>query len=312
VIGAKLTEDHISAALTDLEATVLARRTLHLPDTSQPTVLASFSQVVNEFLGSGLVARRDFHGVGVGLAGIVDSERGLLRQSPIFGWEQVPLADTLRDRLGAPVYIDNDVNTLTLTELWFGRGQGVDNFLTVTIGRGVGLGIVLDGKLYTGARGGAGEFGHIVVSADGPRCACGRRGCLEMYISDPALLGRARQSGLEIDSIETLVDLAEAGDPAARSLLAEAGDLLGRQLANLVNVLVPQLIILSGEGVRAGDWLFKPMRSALRTQTMSALAHDFEVEIDRWDEYAWARGAAGLVLRQLFESPVYKAAVEAG
>lgn len=310
VLGAKLTEDYISVALTDLKATILARRTIPLKNTTQDTVLASFCQVVNDILETERIDRTRFYGVGVGLAGIVDTERGLLRQSPIFGWEQIPIAQLLQDCLEAPVYIDNDVNTLTLTELWFGRGQGIDNFLTVTIGRGVGLGIVLDGKLYTGAHGGAGEFGHTVVVPNGRVCACGNRGCLEMYISDPALVLQANDLGLQIHNPEELVSLADSGNPHAQALLAEAGDLLGRSLASLTNILVPQLIILSGEGVRVGNWLFEPMRKALRTYTMPALARDFEVEIDLWDEYAWARGAAGLVLRQLFESPVYKESLE--
>lgn len=312
VVGAKLTEDHISAALTDLEATILARRTIALEDTHQDTVLASFCRVVDDLLETERINRERFYGVGVGLAGIVDSEHGLLRQSPIFGWEQIPLAAQLHACLAAPVYIDNDVNTLTLTELWFGRGLGIDNFLTVTIGRGVGLGIVLDGKLYTGAHGGAGELGHTVISPDGPLCACGKRGCLETYISDPALVLQAQALGMQVEQVEDLVGLVEAGDERAQALLAEAGALLGRSLANLVNVLVPQLIILSGEGVRAGDWLFEPMRRTLKAHTMPALARDFVLKIDVWDEYAWARGAAGLVLRQLFESPVYKESLEVG
>jgi predicted NBD/HSP70 family sugar kinase len=306
VIGAKLTEDHISAALTDLEATVLARQTIPLAEISQQAVLDSLCQVVNDILAANHVDRRRFYGIGVGLAGIVDPGRGLLRQSPIFGWDQVPVADLLCSSVGAPVYIDNDVNTLTLTELWFGRGQGIDNFLTVTVGRGIGLGIVLGGKLYTGARGGAGEFGHTVVDPAGPLCACKKRGCLETYISDPALLRQAQAAGLDISTVEMLIGQAEAGDPVARLVLAQAGEILGRAIANLVNVLVPQLIIISGEGVRAGEWLFGPMRRSLVEQVMPPLRGDVDLQIDAWDEYAWARGAAGLVLRHLFESPVDK------
>ena len=306
VIGAKLTEDHISIALTDLEATVLTSQTIPLAEISQQAILDALGQVVNDILAANKVDRRRFYGVGVGLAGIVDPGRGLLRQSPIFGWDQVPVADLLCSSVEAPVYIDNDVNTLTLTELWFGRGQGIDNFLTVTIGRGVGLGIVLGGKLYTGARGGAGEFGHTVIDPVGPLCACTKRGCLETYVSDPALLRRAQEAGLEVSTIEMLVGKAEAGNPLARAILAEAGELLGRAIANLVNLLVPQLIILSGEGVRAGEWMFGPMRRSLQEQVMPPLRRDVNLQIDAWDEYAWARGAAGLVLRHLFESPVDK------
>ena len=306
VIGAKLTEDHISVALTDLEATVLASQTIPLAKISQQAILDALGQAVNDILAANKVDRRRFYGVGVGLAGIVDPGRGLLRQSPIFGWDQVPVADLLCSSVEAPVYIDNDVNTLTLTELWFGRGQGIDNFLTVTIGRGVGLGIVLGGKLYTGARGGAGEFGHTVIDPVGPLCACTKRGCLETYVSDPALLRQAQEAGLDVSTIEMLVGKAEAGNPLARAILAEAGELLGRAIANLVNLLVPQLIILSGEGVRAGEWMFGPMRRSLQEQVIPPLRKDVDLQIDVWDEYAWARGAAGLVLRHLFESPVDK------
>ena len=245
-------------------------------------------------------------GVGVGLAGIVDPTRGFLRQSPIFGWERIPLADLLQKRIGAPVYIDNDVNTLTLTELWFGRGQGIDNFLTVTIGRGVGSGIVLCGKLYTGLRGGAGEFGHTVIDPGGPLCACGKHGCLEMYISDPALVRQAHAAGMSIETVEELVSLAESGTAAAQEILSSAGKMLGQALANLVNLLAPQLIIVSGEGVRAGELLFSAMRSELKAHAMPPLFREVEIQIDVWDESAWARGAAGLVLRHLFESPVDK------
>jgi len=306
VIGAKLTEDHISVALTDLEATVLASQTIPLAEISQQAILDALCQVVNDILAANKVDRRRFYGVGVGLAGIVDPGRGLLRQSPIFGWDQVPVADLLCSSVEAPVYIDNDVNTLTLTELWFGRGQGIDNFLTVTIGRGVGLGIVLGGKLYTGARGGAGELGHTVIDPAGPLCACTKRGCLETYVSDPALLRQAQEAGLDVSTIEMLIGKADAGNPLARAILAQAGELLGRAIANLVNLLVPQLIILSGEGVRVGEWMFGPMRRSLQEQVMPPLRRDVDLQIDVWDEYAWARGAAGLVLRHLFESPVDK------
>lgn len=312
VIGAKLTEDHISAALTDLEATVLDKRTIPLAEVSQAAVLESFCQVINHMLEMNAIDRRRFYGIGVGLAGIVDPARGLLRQSPIFGWDKVLLANLLYNSVEAPVYIDNDVNTLTLTELWFGRGQGIDNFLTVTIGRGVGLGIVLGGKLYSGARGGAGEFGHTVVDPGGPLCACKKRGCLETYVSDPALVRQAQEAGLPVVSAEGLVHLAEAGDEIARVVLVHAGEILGRAIANLVNVLVPQLIILSGEGVRAGEWLFAPMRRSLQEFVLPALRSDVDLQIDVWDEYAWARGAAGLVLRHLFESPVDKEALVSG
>jgi predicted NBD/HSP70 family sugar kinase len=249
--------------------------------------------------------------VGVGLAGFVDALSGKLRYSPIFGWRDVPLVSLLQERLHVPISIDNDVNTLTLTELLFGTGQGISNFFTVTIGRGVGMGVVVNGQLYRGATGWAGEFGHIVIDPDGPACACGKSGCLETYISDPALVRLAREAVAKgnlhasIQTVNDLVAAAERGERAAREILAAAGEKLGVAISNLVNVFNPALIIISGEGVRAGDCLFSPMHAAIELNVVPGFIEDVEIKIDVWDDDAWARGAASLVLLDLFTSPFY-------
>lgn len=311
VIGLKLAENNITAALTDLEATVIAKDTTPLEDHSVKEVLNLIAKTVRGLLAKSKIRKDLLIGVGIGLAGIIDGESGVLRHSPIFGWREVPLKATLQKRLDVPVYVDNDVNTLTLTEQWFGAGQGVENFLTVTVGRGVGLGIVFHGKLYHGARGGAGEFGHIVVDPDGQLCECGKRGCLETMIADPGLMRQAAEAYAQkaipskVKDMEALVELAQEGNLEAVSIFAKAGVALAQALANLINVLSPELIIISGEGVRAGDLLFEPMYAAINKYIMPGLVEDTEVRIDIWDDDAWARGAAGLVLRELFESPIH-------
>jgi predicted NBD/HSP70 family sugar kinase len=316
VIGVKLTEDHLSVALTDLEATVLARRTIPLADSLLENVLDSMVRSVLALLEEEHIPTSQFLGVGVGLAGIVDAGRGILRESPFLGWgTNVPLAELLRQRLDVPIYIDNDVNTLTMTELWFGRGRGFNHFIIVTLGRGLGAGIVIDGKLYQGHSGGAGEFGHFVVDPNGALCGCGKRGCLETYVADPALVRLAQEAYRDggqdfvVTQVETLIERASSHDPIAQQVFSQAGEVLGRNLANLVNLLAPQLIVISGEGVRSGEWLFSAMRRALKLYVLPNLADGYELQVDVWDEYAWARGAAGQVLRQIFESPVHKEAI---
>jgi N-acetylglucosamine repressor len=311
VIGLKLTELNITAALTDLEANVIAKDTCPLEGHSLQMVVNCIAKTVSTLIDKGKIQQDLLLGVGIGLAGIIDDESGVLRHSPIFGWRDVPLKTTLQKRLDVPVYVDNDVNTLTITEQWFGAGQDVENFLTVTIGRGVGLGIIIHGKLYHGARGGAGEFGHTVVDPNGPLCDCGNRGCLETLIADPWLLRQANEvfnqgsSPKKISSVDELVKLAEGGDKGAIAIFSRAGDALARALANLINVLSPKLIIISGEGVRAGEFLFNSMYISIEKYVMPGLLEDTEVRIDLWDDDAWARGAAGLVLRELFESPIH-------
>jgi N-acetylglucosamine repressor len=314
VIGIKLTETQVIGALTDLEATVVAKKTDDLHARDPEMVVEQLSRFVSELLKIGRLPKKKLIGIGIGLAGIVDSEQGMLRQSPFFGWKDLPLGDLLQAKVHVPVYVDNDVNTLTLAEMWFGGGQGIDSFLVVTIGRGVGLGIVVNGQFYRGTKGGAGEFGHTTIDPHGPICECGKRGCLEAYVSDPGLVrmaGEAMERGeisRPIAQIDDLLALARAGDQGALAVLAQAGDILGQGVANLITIFNPQRIIISGEGTRAGDLLFKSMLASVARNVMPGLANDTNIQIDAWGDDAWARGAASLVLRQLFLSPLHKEA----
>jgi predicted NBD/HSP70 family sugar kinase len=310
VVGIKVMEDHALGALTNLEATLIGKRSIALTDTSPMAVSQALSELVTELLNMSVVSAPNLMGVGIGLAGIVDSKQGLVRQSPFFGWNDVPLRDLIQNKLNVPVYLDNDVNTLAFAEKWFGAGQNVDDFLVVTFGRGIGLGIVTNGQFSHGMRGGAGEFGHTVIQPGGELCACGKRGCLEMYVSEPAMLREAakayEQGKLSAlpQTPEELVTLAIAGETAAHEIFARAGELLGQSIANLVNIFNPQKILITGEGARAGDWLFNPMRAAIDEHTMPSLRQDVSILVEPLGDDAWARGAASLVLHELFESPI--------
>ncbi|MDD5368504.1 MAG: ROK family transcriptional regulator [Anaerolineaceae bacterium] len=310
VIGIKVTEDHLAGALTDLNASVQVRENLPVNGTTIEEVISRIVELVANLINEGNILKKQLMGVGIGLAGVVDSANGVLRQSPYFGWQDVPLRAMLQTQLHIPVSIDNDVNTLTLSEKLFGAGQKIDNFLTITIGRGVGLGIVIQGELYRGKSGGAGELGHTVVNPDGPLCDCGRHGCLESYASDKAMLRAVHalyvRGDLSSDVIfpEEMISLADSGNRAVQGILERAGTILGMQVANLINLYDPELVIISGEGVRNGNWLFQPMREAVACYVMSGVARDTEIRIDTWGDDAWARGAASLVLGEMFKSPV--------
>jgi predicted NBD/HSP70 family sugar kinase len=311
VVGIKLLETQAVGALTDMQATVITVHTERITDHSIEKTLDSLCRVVDELVRQGALESEKLLGIGIGLAGIVDPRQGILRHSPIFGWHDVPLVEMLQERLPAPVYLGNDVNTLTLTEKWFGVGRDVDDFLAVTIGRGVGLGIVLNGQIYRGFEGGGGEFGHTVIEPGGTLCACGNRGCLETFVADPSLLRMAAEAAdsgelaAPVQSIDELQALAESGNQAARAIYNTAGRVLGQGIANLINVFNPQRIIISGEGVRAGELIFEPMHQAIEEHVMPGLAGSTQIEVDIWSDDAWARGAAGLVLQDLFRSPVH-------
>ncbi len=301
VVGIKLTEDHITFALTNLDADVIGRLTLDNLSVEPETVAQRVADGIHHLVADSKIQRSRLLGVGIGMAGIVDAETGICLTSPILGWEHVPFADMVEHRTILPVYLDNDVNTLTLVEKLYGVGVGSNHFLTITVGRGIGLGIVVNGQLYRGM-GGAGEFGHTVIDPQGYTCDCGKRGCLETFVGDPWLLRRAAEQGLQFASIDALYQAALAGQQMIIDLVQQAGATLGYGIAMLVNVLNPQLLIFSGEGMRYGELLLAPMRQALYANAMPALLQGLKLHTEPLGDDAWARGAASLVLQELFRT----------
>jgi N-acetylglucosamine repressor len=312
VIGMKLMEGEVVGALTDLNATILAKNCIDVLDTSVETIIDVLTTLVNRLVRSAGIKKKQLMGVGIGLAGVVDFANGIVRQNPFLNWENVPLRELLEARVRVPIYIDNDVNTLTLSERWLEPGQPEDNFITITLGRGVGMGIVIDGRLYRGKSGGAGEFGHIMVAPNGPLCDCGKRGCLESIISDRALVSQARRElGEEVKNLDDLIRRVTMRQKEAVEIMVQAGTLLGYQIGNLVNLFDPNLIIISGEGTRMGEVFFTAVHNAFREVVLPGLAEDTEIRVRSWGDDIWALGAASLVIAQIFISPVQKEEISA-
>jgi predicted NBD/HSP70 family sugar kinase len=304
VIGVKMTEAHIVIALTDLNANIVAQHTVQLVSTDPITVANQLERGISDLLEGASVPRKHVIGVGVGTAGIIDSANGVIKMSPHTHWRDVHFAELVAERLDCPVYLDNNVNTLTLLERLYGLGQSVDNFLVITIGLGIGMGMVCNGRIYRGASGGGGEFGHTVVDPDGYRCTCGNQGCLETIVADPWLVFRARQAKLAVETPDDLIQLALSGEESVRRIFKEAGLALGRGIANLINVFNPSMVIISGEGVRAGDLLFEPMHIAIRRHTFWKLDQQVDFRVEPLRDESWARGAASLVLNKVFAASV--------
>ena len=301
VIGIKLMVDQLTAVLCDLEGDVLEERAQPMGGHDLADVTEAIVELVSDLRAA--AGNRNLLGVGIGMPGVVDGARGVCIDSPILGWHDAPIAGWLSDRLGLPVMIDNDVNTLAVAEQLYGHGRNANTFVTITLGRGVGCGIVVAGQLLRGRRGGAGEFGHVPVEPNGETCECGRRGCLEAYAGDPALVRSARAAGLigASDGISELTQAAEAGHAGARALFAEAGERVGMMLAGLVNTLSPDLVIVSGEGMRAQRYVEPAIRRALERHVFPPLA-GVPLLVDPWNDAKWARGAATLVLDSFFSA----------
>ncbi len=312
-LGLKITEHEVVAVILNLNAEIVysERIKVELRGEGRHSIQLLAREVEQLSRRARLPAEKII-GLGCGLPGIINGVQGICIDSPILGWHQVDVAGLLGNLLNLPVYLDNDVNSLAIYEKFFGQGQNYQNFLTVTIGRGLGLGLVINGDVYRGALGGAGELGHTTVAVGGRQCECGKRGCLEAYVSDHGFvetyLAKAGTATLidlpEAAGFEVVLQQAQAGEKAAIATFEEAGQLLGVSLANLVNILNPEMIILSGSGAVAGKLLFNPLQKVFKEHCFGQLGEQLRLLVEPTGDESWARGAGSLVLRKFFLSPI--------
>lgn len=306
VVGLKLGDFEHSAVVVDFAGAIVAKLDLRKPLSSKEVsaLIAQAEGLLADLLTQAGIERSQIRAVGLGLAGIVDFEAGMVPWSPLFRERDVQLRELISVRIGLPVYVDNDANMVTLAELWFGAGRSKSSFAVVTIEHGVGMGLVIDNRLYRGAMGLGMELGHTKVHLDGALCRCGNRGCLEAYVADYALVREARVA-LDMDSeapgqmltmLERLFDQAKAGNEQARSIFHRAARYLSLALSNIVHLFDPDLIILSGERMRY-DYLYaEEVLAEMEQMTLDNGRPPPKVETHVWDGFVWARGAAALAL----------------
>ena len=225
------------------------------------------------------VPRDKVVGVGIGSPGPLDRERGLVLLTPNLGWRDLPLRDLVSEAVGLPASLDNDANCAVYGEWWVGAARGAKYVVGLTIGTGIGGGIVLDGRIYHGASDVAGEVGHTTIDSTGRLCKCGNYGCLEAYASGPAIAARAVEgivAGVETRlpalaggdlakvTAETVYEAARAGDEYALELVKDTAKFLGAGVGNLVNIFNPEIVVIVGGVTMAGDQLFVPLRSEVK------------------------------------------------
>jgi len=239
----------------------------------------SIEAVIAQTIAETGATRADFAGVGIGSPGPLDREKGLVITTPNLGWTNFPLRDRICDVVKLPGVLDNDANCATLAEWWVGAAQGAQNVVGITIGTGIGGGLILNGTLFHGSSDAAGEIGHTTIDANGRRCKCGNYGCLEAYASGPATAERARERmaggedsqltamcGGDLANItaQMVYDASAKGDNVAREVVRETARFLGTGIANLLNVFNPEVVVLAGGVAQAGEDLFRPLRAEVR------------------------------------------------
>ena len=311
VMGIKLSTHQLTLSLTDLTGQAIAAVSLPLLPQELGIVATadSVAASIRRLLKEQRMAPESLSGIGAGLPGFIETGTGTGSWSPLFGDHPASFSELLEDRLGVPVIVENDVNLVALAERWFGEGKGVDNFCVVTVEHGVGMGMFLDGKLYRGRAGMAAEFGHVRHREHGLPCRCGQLGCIEAYAADYAIVARAAEvvdlgrldSGQAInEAIREVTRRAKLGDARLRALFADAGHALGLGIANVVNVLTPERVLVTGEGMRAEDLLMRPLIDTFQANTLPFLRETTPLLWHEWADEVWAQGAAALVLHERF------------
>lgn len=314
-LALKIAPGRVIAGIADLGAHIVATATAELPHGADE-VLAVIEACTAAALHQVGIGRDRLVGVGVALPGIVDPHTGRARDAHLLGWSDFPLVERLREHLELPVFAENDANALTLAEWCYGAGRERAHLVVVTVGIGIGAGIVVGGQIYRGALGGAGELGHTTVEPDGPLCSCGRRGCLEAVAGDRGIVAEARAAvatgrirglgpGWEGVTREAVVDAALAGDAVAAEVISRAGRRIGLALANVVALLNPEMVVIGGElAVQAGDLLLQPIREMVWQGAFSVLGRDLPILPAALGNDGWLVGAAALVLQEVFRMPV--------
>lgn len=309
IVGVDLGGSKINVILADPRGDIKAQDTTDTgahegPEAVIKRIIESIKQVVSG---------ADIRGIGIGAAGGCEASTGIITFSPnLPGWHNIPLRDIIQREFGLPTYLENDATLAALGEHYFGAGVGIDNLIYVTIGTGIGGGIIIGGQLYRGASGTAGEIGHMTIDVNGPRCNCGSIGCWETFASGTALAREAvkrikagaqttilsfADGDLNKVSGETVFMAAQEGDSLAVELISVTGYYLGVGLVNLVNIFNPQLILIGGGLAQMGSLLLDPAVKVVAEHAFRLPAEAVRIELARLGADAGAFGAVALVLK---------------
>lgn len=270
---------------------------------------------IRDVIGLASGSRDDFAGVGIGSPGPLNRATGTVINTPNLGWRNFPLRDLISNAVGLPATLDNDANCATYGEWWLGAGRNVDTLVGLTLGTGIGGGIVLNGEIFHGVSDAAGEIGHMTIEANGRRCNCGNYGCLEAYASGPAIALRAVE-GIEAGAESLLPALVDGrleeltaatvyegvvlGDPYANDVMRETAKLLGAGVGSIINVLNPEMVVIAGGVTRAGEHLFAPLRAEVRKRAFKSAQEACQIVSAQLPGTAGLIGAIAVFKKEMY------------
>jgi predicted NBD/HSP70 family sugar kinase len=297
-VGVSLIDDPAVMVLTDLNGDILAR----VPEAQSPrrsrdplAVARDVAAGIAVLLGDDAHRRARLAGVGVTLSGFVDQAQGTCLASTLLGWQDVPVAALFEAATGLPTYVENDAKAVAVGQKLYGHARDVRSFSLVSLGAGIGSAHVIDGRLYRGHRGGAGEIAHCTIEPGGAPCRCGKRGCLDTVASVTAILGAAAEAGLACTGVDAIEAEAAAGDARAIRILHRAGEALGLAIALIIQINDPELILITHDEAPLDGLIGRAMRQAIEANVLPRYAGETKIRIVKTSADHWARGAAGLV-----------------
>ena len=291
IAGIDMGATHMRVVLTDFSAKAIAEKEISIDIAKGPDFcIAQTNELLENLLLENDLSLPKLAAIGVGVPGPIDSEAGMVIAPPIMpGWDRFPIRQTLEKLWGRPVSVNNDAELGALGEWVYGAGRGMRDLAYIKVGSGIGAGLLIDGRIYRGSTGSAGEIGHLTMDNDGPLCTCGNRGCLEAFSGGHAIAKRALEavqagkrtqlSQMKPDDL-TAKDVAAAarrGDLVAQQVMAEAGEHLGVAMAGLVNIFNPDIIVVGGGVAQIGDLFLEPIRRTVTQRSLPAAADSVRI-----------------------------------
>lgn len=312
-IGVDLGGTNIVSVIVNHQGKIVNRlKVPTLTERGKEATIKRITETIHENIVQSTIAIDDITGIGIGAPGPLDIKRGIINFAPnLPGWRDVPLRKILEDEFNTKVVLENDANAAAWGERCFGIGRGVDNLVCFTLGTGIGGGIIIDGKIYHGSNYGAAELGHMTVNKDGPRCNCGNYGCLEAYSSATGIKNRIKNrikegiksKFLSFDDnklfeslrLKSIFETARKGDKLTKGVVEEAISYLGIAIANIVNILNPEMVVLVGGITNEGDKLLIPLRREVKKRAFYSNYKSLKIVIGKLGGNAGVLGAAALL-----------------
>jgi glucokinase-like ROK family protein len=320
-VGVEIGVDFISVILTDFVANVLWRqRQPSCASTDQISVLDRASELTQAAIDRGLEQGLRPLGIGVGVPGLVDIRQGKLVLAPNLNWDNVPFRLMWSQRFDLPIYVENEANAAAMAEYYFGNARGVNSFIYLSAGIGLGGGVMIDGKLFRGSSGYGGEVGHMTVDPQGELCGCGNYGCWETKVSPRAVLSRVRRTlsdgtpsllkelvdgDLDKLTFDIVIQAARSGDKVALEALQDVGNYLGLGVANLINIFNPELIVLGGALSTANEFFLSAAQAIACQGALKPSCENIQFAVSAHGEDACVMGAAALVLDDILRESMY-------